>query len=47
MPDRIADQALRETDGHLDRYWRQLQPLYVRHENEPGARSQSGLKPTR
>lgn len=37
MLDPAADQALRETDGHLNRYWEQLQPLYVRHEDESGA----------
>jgi hypothetical protein len=39
-----ADQALRETDERLDWYWKQLQPFYVRHEDEPGG--QSGLMPT-
>ncbi|WP_141662899.1 hypothetical protein [Streptomyces sp. Wb2n-11] len=37
MLDPTAGQALRETDGHLDRYWRRLQPLYVRHEDDSGA----------
>ncbi|MER7108672.1 hypothetical protein [Streptomyces sp. NPDC000229] len=36
MLDPTADQNLRETDGHLDHYWQQLQPLYVRHEDDSG-----------
>ena len=36
MLDPTANSVLREANGHLDRYWEQLQPLYVRREGEPG-----------
>lgn len=35
MLDPTTDQALRQADAHLERYWERLQPLYVRREDDP------------